>query len=257
MLFMIRSPVGKILLPAVAVGAFLLASLLTGISHRSAIRLAEEHGIDAEFHEGLLFEALARTSFWVSQPVSVLLLPAGVSRRRVPGGEPRYPDEFAQAIADLAEELPGSLRQVGREALDTARGVVSSIQTVDKEIQALTREGDLADVDRIERELTELGEATDGDSDARRQMRRLLAGQLELARTLQRRKEEVTERRSRWENMLRMLWLQMANLRAQSATEALDSAAITGKIRALCEDIARHTAASEETVKMLTPPEGP
>jgi hypothetical protein len=175
----------------------------------------------------------------------------------VSGGEPRYPDEFVSAIADLAEELPGSLRQVGSEALDTARAVVSSIQTVDEEIQSLTREGDLADVDRIERELAGLGEATDADSDARRQMRRLLVGQLELAGTLQRRKQEAVERCSRWENMLRTLWLQMANLRAQSATEALDSAAITGKIRALCEDIARHTAASEETVKLLTPLEDP
>jgi hypothetical protein len=191
-----------------AVGAFLFASLRTGISHRAAIRLAEKHGIAAEFHEGLLFEALAHTSFWLSQPVSALLLPAGIARQAVSGGEPRYPDEFVSAIADLAEELPGSLRQVGSEALDTARAVVSSIQTVDEEIQSLTREGDLADVDRIERELAGLGEATDADSDARRQMRRLLVGQLELAGTLQRRKQEAVERCSRWENMLRTLWRQ-------------------------------------------------
>ena len=86
-------------------------------------------------------------------------------------------------------------------------------------------------------------------------MRLLLEEQVALYRKLDDRLQRAHERRNHLTDMLRMLWLQTANLRAQSATESVDNDEITGRIRAVCEEIERHVAATEETVKFLTPTE--
>ncbi len=51
--------------------------------------------------------------------------------------------------------------------------------------------------------------------------------------------------------MLKTLWLQVANLKAQDTMEAFDSSEISQKVRAIAEDVQRYREASEEAVTLL------
>ena len=71
-------------------------------------------------------------------------------------------------------------------------------------------------------------------------MRMLLESQLELLRRLSARLEGATTHRAHHVGMLRTLFLYMANLRARTAEESLESGEITTNIRALCDAIEQH-----------------
>ena len=45
------------------------------------------------------------------------------------------------------------------------------------------------------------------------------------------------ERRERFLDLLKTPWFQVSDLRAQSAQESFNASEITGKIRAVCEDV--------------------
>jgi hypothetical protein len=78
---------------------------------------------------------------------------------------------------------------------------------------------------------------TDGDE---QQMRMLLESQLELLRRLSARLEGATSHRAHLVGMLRTLFLYVANLRARTAEESLESGEITNHIRSLCDAIEEH-----------------
>ncbi len=82
-------------------------------------------------------------------------------------------------------------------------------------------------------------------------MRDLLRQQLDLAQSLADQLEAANERRARLLDMLKTLWLQVANLKAQTQGTVADSSEITGKIRAISDDIKRYVEASKETERLL------
>jgi phage baseplate assembly protein gpV len=82
-------------------------------------------------------------------------------------------------------------------------------------------------------------------------MCQLLSRQLDLAQRLASQLNDARERRERLLGLLKTLWLQLAELRAGSARQWLATDEISGKIRAVCEDIERHVAALEETARVL------
>ena len=71
-------------------------------------------------------------------------------------------------------------------------------------------------------------------------MQMLLESQLELLRRLSARLEGATTHRAHRVGMLRTLFLYMANLRARTVEESLESGEITTHIRALCDAIEHH-----------------
>ena len=74
-------------------------------------------------------------------------------------------------------------------------------------------------------------------------MRALLEKQLELIRGLAGRIDEARERRSRRVEILKTLALHLASLHARSAATPSEVLSLSDRVRALCDDIGRQTAA--------------
>ena len=72
-------------------------------------------------------------------------------------------------------------------------------------------------------------------------MRELYVAQLGLLRRLGDRLDDVTTRRQRVLELLRLLWLQLSSVRGQLAEAGLDHE-VTGRIRSLVADAERYSA---------------
>jgi chromosome segregation ATPase len=134
---------------------------------------------------------------------------------------------------------------VGREVLDT-------IGKLDRQIDALPSDVDPQERTRLEEKVKALG-AAPVETQPRQRMRQLLEQQLELARSLARQLDAAQDRRARLVELLKTLWLQIANLGAHERDVAFDSTAITDRIRAITEDARRYADATAEVSGALTP----
>ena len=143
-------------------------------------------------------------------------------------------------IAEAAQQLAGPVREIGSEALTGARQLLSVVQRLDP-----------AEIQRFEQKLTALGDDPSSEPESRRQMRQLVQGQLDLMRRLAVQLDAATAKRAQLLGLLRTLWLQLANLRAATAADALHSHEVTAPIRALCQEIEQHAAATEEAGRVL------
>lgn len=241
-LLLVRTPGAKPLAVIVVVGSTVFFAIHFVLADRRAKRFGREHGLDRRLTESLLWAPLARASFWQTPSVAKLLLPTSTVRRKAPTGEPRSAAELMRGIAEVAQRLSGPIRQVGSGAVAAARVGIASVQTLDKQIEALTQEVAATDIGTIEQQLEALREDAETDSDDRKKMRQLLTGQLELARKLGRRLDEALERRARLRDMLETLWLDIADLERQSE-QGQTTEEISGKMRAVCQEIEQHVIA--------------
>ncbi|HVX89965.1 MAG TPA: hypothetical protein VG940_13605, partial [Gemmatimonadales bacterium] len=87
---------------------------------------------------------------------------------------------------------------------------------------------------------------TGEDTGSRRQMRELLEGQRKLLKQLAAQHEFAERRRDQLTGLLRTLWLQLAALRAGTARQQIEDAAVSGKVRDVVQEIAAHVSATEE-----------
>jgi hypothetical protein len=186
-------------------------------------------------------------AFWRKPKFAALLEAPGLARPAL--ADPQSPAECVSAIADAARQLAEPLREVGREATDAARQLAASIAALDAELTQLARDANPAELASVEQKLSGLGDAT-ADNDARRQMRALLESQRDLFRKLAAQLDAASVRRAHLNDLLKALWLQTANLRAQVAADAPTGAEISGRVKALCADIDAHVRAAE-TVREL------
>jgi hypothetical protein len=83
-------------------------------------------------------------------------------------------------------------------------------------------------------------------------MRALFESQLALLRDLAERSEQLADRRSRYGEMLRTLWLQISVLKSQRAVDATSASDVSGKIRQLVRDAAG-LADADRSVQELLP----
>lgn len=210
----------------------------------------KKHGLEDTDIMGLLGFASPRT-VWKKPAVLKLLKPEVQEEKHV--GRPSSPDEFVTEISRLVKELTGPPRQLGEQSVVAARQLVSSIKSIAREIQGLSQGADPAEISRLEDRLSAFDEGRRGEADEQRQIRELTQSQLDLMRRLASRLDATKERCARMLDLLKTLWLQVASLRAETTPTTPDSDEITGKIRALCEEIERHVTATEETLS-LTPP---
>ncbi len=116
----------------------------------------------------------------------------------------------------------------------------------------LARDADPAEVARLEQRLSTMeGYATDVDEP---QMRMLLESQLELLRRLSARLDGATTQRGHRIGMLRTLALYVADLRARTAEDSLESGEVTANIRALCDAIEQHgSPVATESARLIEP----
>lgn len=173
----------------------------------------------------LLSAPLSGTSFWRRPNIAALLSPP---EARQAGG----PHEQLQAILRNGNELSAELRPLGAESAAAARQLLASIDAIDREISELARNIEPGEDERLTAKIGGLTEATTP-------LRSLLEKQLELVRGIEARIEEAKERRNRHIELLKTLALHVASLRARSAETPAELRAISDRVRALCEQIAR------------------
>ena len=187
-----------------------------------------------------LLSATNTSTFWQRPDIRHLLLAAPLAGAAV--GEPRTVPELLARIDGLAAELPGNA--MAGEAVSAARRLSRALAAIEREIVQLDKDFDPAQFAQVERQLTGLNEGE--DSGSRRQMRELLEGQRQLLQKLADQRDSVGRRQEHLIGLLRTLWLQLASLRAGIAQERFEEAAVSGKVRDVCQEIAAHVAATEE-----------
>ena len=204
-----------------------------------------------------LNKSTGNITFWKNPRYSRILLPPSEECADSARSEPQTPQAYLRAVLDTVQELDEAAREIARDAGDAGRQLMDSIQAVEREIQRLSRDADPSEIAKLEQKLQALGDPKDGEPSEERQLRELSQTQLDLTRRLAERLHAAKERHLSLVGLLKTLWLQIANLRAQSAREAFDSQEVSGKIRALCDEIEGYVAATEETARVLTPSDKP
>ena len=203
----------------------------------ASVSIWRRRGLATPDVASLLVGPTLEARFWAKPPIEAVLArpPRSVARD---DAQPETPHEYLRVILEAAELLTGDARALGSDAVAAARQLVGAIDALDKEIAMLARDADPIEVSRLEQRLSWLDDGADDDDE--QQMRRLSEQQLELLRRLTARLESATSQRSHHVGMLRTLSLYLANLRARTAEETLDSGEVTSKIRALCDAIEHH-----------------
>ncbi len=189
---------------------------------------------------------------WIGDEMQAAFPPP--TRSKTAGAEeraPRTPSQITQAIEVLVPELAGQAREIGSEALATARSLLKSLRATEEEIERLARDVTPGDLQSARDKLQTLGPPRDGEDEEQRRMRELTASQLELFERLEQRLHAASDRRDRMIELLRTLWLHLAELRAGTAQDASESSEVTQEIRVICGDIRVFADAQEEVTDLL------
>jgi predicted Ser/Thr protein kinase len=205
-----------------------------------AARWGKQRGLDLTDCAYLLGTPLTST-FWQKPRIAALLLPEGKAVRK--HDEPKSAHEMLRAIGDMAHALGPAFRDLTAQAAVAARDAANEIETLDREIAALSAEANPAEVARLQERL--------GALPADSPLRPLLSSQLDLLKSLTARIDSLAQRRARVGDLLRTLWLQLANLRALKTADDPEANEVTGRIRALCGNVAAEISAEHETAKLL------
>ena len=203
-------------------------------------RWGKKRGLEERESLRLTFVPLT-AAFWQKPRIAALLLPEGKTVRKA--DEPKSPHEMLRAIGEMAGALGPALRDLTEQAAVAARDAANEIETLDREIAALSAEANPAEVARLQERL--------GALPADSPLRSLLSSQLDLLRSLTARIDSLAQRRARVGDLLRTLWLQLANLRALKTADDPEASEVTGRIRALCGSVAIEISAEHETAKLL------
>ncbi len=214
-------------------------------------RQAKAAGLDKSDARRLFSPPPPRAAFWQQSEVQKFLLPPEGVLSILEEAVPQTPTGYLQALSQAAKAFDGPRKVLTEEAASAAREILRAIEVVDSQAEDLASSSDPAEVARYKQRLEALGNPEEGEPVSKREMRDMLKQQLELAQGLTDRLGEARERRTRLLNMLKTLWLQVANLKAQVTTEGFDSSEISQKVRAIAEDVQRYREASEEAVKLL------
>jgi len=198
----------------------------------------------------LQWASTMNAQFWGRPELAALLLPPpGRSNAASGPTEPRSPDEYAAAIRDLVGQLPSGTQATVSEAADAARQLLGTVAALDAELAKLAQDADPQELEAVEVKLRALGPEAPDEGEMRREKRALLLHQRELHVRLDQRLAEVSERRARLLDLMRTMWLQVANLRAEAAHDTLAVTEISGRIKLLCTEIDAHVKAAE-TVRL-------
>ena len=235
-------PIGVLACPLGWIVLGLLVSVLDFVQYRALGRF----GLSEMDRKTILHGALPRPSFWRKPVVAAILRP---EEGEVPPA-PRTPAELAAGIATVAGSASGLPAAIMGEAVSAARRLIASIEELDREIAQLGRDADPAERERLQERLVALAEPVPDEPDERRRMRALLQQQMRLMGALDARLSAAGERRGRRLEMLKALWLEVANLRAQAAGRAPGPGGTTDRVRDLCARIAAaHETSSTEVTR--------
>ncbi len=231
----VREPL--FLMLVVSFFAFAPVASVVGFLRSRAGRWAREQGLAPSDHARVLYlEATSRTSFWRRPEIARLLLPPR-SAAGAAASDPRTPTEYVSAIERAVREGRGSAPGGGAEAIAAARTAAEALRVLDETRARLAADADAAEAARLRQKLEALGPESDGEADARRQLRSLLEQQLEVLEGVQARLDEHGARRAALADALRELWRGMA--------QGSGGAASVDKLRAACAEIEKQSASAE------------
>lgn len=234
------------------IGAPTIILMTSGLWHMGRLyRQARAAGLDKSDARRLFSPPPPRATFWQQPEVQKLLLPPEGVPPTIEEAVPRTPNGYLRALSQAAKASDGPRKLLTEEAASAAREILRAIEEVDSQTEDLASSSDPAEVARYKQRLEALGTPGDAEPESKRKMRDMLTQQLDLAQSLADQLEEARERRARLLNMLKTLWLQIANLKAQVTTEGFDSSEMSQKVRAIAEDVQRYREASEQAVKLL------
>ncbi len=208
-------------------------------------------GMTRDEIEKLMNASESDSRFWKQSHIQKFLAPAVANGERAGVPSPQAPHDYAAALRQVAHSMEGPERAIGEEAANAAAEIAVALEAAERRIESLARDADPAEQARLEKRLAELGGSQPGESDAQRRMRALVEEQLGLGRSLTDQLAAATARRDRLLDLLKTLWLHVANLRARATEASFDSGEISSKIRVISEDIQRYVEASDETVRLL------
>jgi predicted Ser/Thr protein kinase len=223
-----------------ALGAALTAELPFVVCGLLARRWGMKRGLPEQESTRLVSAPLS-SAFWKRPNVAALLLSAPATAAAV--REPNTPHEMLRAIGAFAQQLGTRFQQLTDDVLIGARDAINEIDALDRELATLAAEVSPAETARLDARLAELSD----DSP----LRALLTNQRELLRTLAARVDHLAQRRERVVDMVRTMWLQVANLRALHGADTSEASAITGRIRAICSSVAHEISADREVATLL------
>jgi hypothetical protein len=164
-----------------------------------------------------------------------------------PSAPPKTPEELTRSIRALNDRL----RQAGVLAdLESARAAESvrvAIAALDEEVGRLDRELDPSEGERLDRRLA----LASGDEE----LRRLLESQRAVWQRLAQRRDESSRRRDRLRDQLMTLLMQLLELEMRARRGAPADADLTGRVHALCAELARAGEAMVEADRVLAAPD--
>lgn len=213
-------------------------------------RWARRLGLDRWSAGQLIDPPPPTSSFWKRPGIQRLLLPPGGAIAAVDSVS-QTPTGYLQALSDAAHKLDGPRRDIAGEAASVGREILSAIEALDRQIEDLAADSDPAELARLKQKLDALGEPDKSEPENKRRMRELARQQLEFVQGLADQLKAANDGRARLLNLLKTLWLQIANLKAQVTMEGFDASEISQEVRAIADDVQRYREASEEAVKLL------
>jgi predicted Ser/Thr protein kinase len=200
-------------------------------------------GLPEPDRRAILTAPLSRRSLWRRDAIAAILQPRSTDEPAAA----RTPAEMASRIAAAAEAFTGRDADLAQEAAAAARHLLGSIQEADSEIQRLARDLDPQEHERVQARLAGLGIQLEGEPEERRRMRALFEQQLQLLGELDARLARAADRRERRVELLKSLWLEIANLKA-AATLRVDGET-SARVQAICARIgAAHSTAAPQGV---------
>jgi hypothetical protein len=215
-----------------------------------SVRWPKRFGLSNRLSQRLIWEPTWNNAkFWQRPEIAKLLEGARAARAAL---SPQTPNDYVAAISQALATLPDAVQLELAEAGETAHELARVVAAVDAELSELARHADPAERARLEQKLSAMPTATLDESASRRQVRDLISGQIALIDQLEARRRALADERERFVALLKSVWLQVASLRAESASASLSATEITGRVRALRDEIARQRLARTE-VERLAP----
>ena len=194
------------------------AIILTALVVSGAFAWAQRRGFSFGESVRLLLGATAASPSWHSPSITRALAPAaGTVRapdRDVASDHLRALEELSAGAIPQSGVIPSAgvipnevrdLHSLFSDATAAAREAVARVAEHDAELATLARDASPAEIDRLSAQLASFGEPSPGNVE-RRELRELVANQLELVRKLRARHEEVSRERARLMDLLRGLW---------------------------------------------------
>ena len=202
-------------------------------------------GLDTQAVKSVIHGRTFGNEFW-DQPEIAALLKPGHSGTGSAAPDAERPAELVAAVRKAARSLPAASDAFGSEIVTVAEQVERAISALDGELKVLAQNTRADEIAQIKQRLAALGNAPEQDG-----ARELVHGQLELAKRMRRRLEDVSNRRARLKDLLKNLWVHVAALQAEGARVNTGDGEVSEKVRALCEDIQRQMSARDEATSVL------